>query len=77
MFFNFLVILVFGTMVFAFRFARKLELFGDKLNWAMRAFPSYMLADSVYFDQGGQVLADLRNRQARLVGTINSNPYYW
>jgi hypothetical protein len=50
MFFNFLTILVFSTMIFAFRFTRKLELFGDKLNYFMRIFPAYTLAEAVYFD---------------------------
>lgn len=50
MFFNFLTILVLSTMIFAFRFARKLELFGDKLNWFMRILPPYTLAEAVYFD---------------------------
>jgi len=50
MFFNFLTILVFSTMTFAFRFMRKLELFGDKLNWIMRIFPAYTLADAIFFD---------------------------
>lgn len=77
MFFNFLTILVFGTMVFAFRFARKLELFGDRLNWIMRAFPSYLLADSVYFDQGGEILATIRKRTEELQDSVNPNPYYW
>jgi hypothetical protein len=49
MFFNFLTILVFSTMIFAFRFTRKLELFGDKLNYFMRIFPAYTLAEAVYF----------------------------
>jgi hypothetical protein len=57
MFFNFVVILVLGSMVFAFRFTRKLELLGDKLTWVMRFFPSFLLADAVYFDQGGYILS--------------------
>lgn len=77
MFFNFLTILVFSTMIFAFRFARKLELFGDKLNWIMRIFPAYNLADAIYFDQGGQILSDFRNRRPNLRGTIDPSPYHW
>lgn len=77
MFFNFLTILVFSTIVFAFRFARKLELFGDKLNNFMRIFPAYTVAEAVYFDQGGQILSDVRKRRSNLKGSINPDPYYW
>lgn len=53
MFFNLTTIMVLSTMVYAFRVMRKLELWGDELNLALRVIPSYMLADSVYFDETG------------------------
>jgi hypothetical protein len=53
MFLHFLVILVLATMIFAFRFTRKLELIGDKLVWILRIIPSYTLSDSIYFDTAG------------------------
>jgi ATP-binding cassette subfamily A (ABC1) protein 3 len=77
MFFNLTTIMVLSTMVYAFRVMRKLELWGDELNLALRVIPSYMLADSVYFDETGQFLADFRNRKKGLKGTINPDPYYW
>lgn len=77
MFFNFTTILILSTMIYAFRFMDSLEIWGDKLNLAMRIFPSYMLADSIYFDQGGQTLADFRNRKKALAGTVNPDPYQW
>ena len=77
MFLHFLVILVLATMVFAFRFTRKLERIGDKLVWFLRIIPSYTLSDSIYFDAAGQTLADFRNKQNGLYGTVNPNPYYW
>ena len=50
MFLHFIVILVLSSMVFAFRFLRKLATLGDQLTWVLRMIPSYELADSVYFD---------------------------
>ena len=66
MFLHFLVILVISSMVFAFRFTKKLEKFGDEMNWIMRIIPSYEVAASVYFDQAGQLLSDYRNARTGL-----------
>jgi hypothetical protein len=50
MFFNFTTILILSTMVYSFRIIDNLEIWGDRINFIMRVFPSYMLADSIYFD---------------------------
>lgn len=69
--------LVCSVAVYALQFIRSLQTVGDKLDWVFRIFPPYLVVDAVFFDSSGQTLADYRNRQPGMKGTINPDPYYW
>lgn len=62
MFFHFLTICILSTVAFALRLAPEQQANGDKMNFAMKAIPTYSLASSVYCDASCATLADLRER---------------
>ena len=61
MFCHMVIILAFSTLIFILRVVPNLELLGDRIHYALRIFPSYSLATSLYVDASIEFLAQIRN----------------
>ena len=61
MFWSFISILILPFLVFLLRFANELEHVGDILNYVFKIFPSQSLGSVIFFEQGGQLMADWRD----------------
>ena len=75
MFWNFICILIGPTTVFLLRFSNELEHVGDALNYALRVFPSYSLGTVIFFEQGGNLLADWRKMTVGTGKPVNPNEW--
>lgn len=61
MFCHMVIILAFSTLVFILRAVPDLEILGDNLHYALRIFPSYSLATSLYTDASIDFISQIRN----------------
>ena len=61
MFCHMVIILAFSTLIFILRVVPNLELTGDNIHYAMRIFPSYSLATSLYVDASIAFVSQVRN----------------
>lgn len=57
-----MAILVLSTLTFVLRLTNILENVGDNMNYALRAIPTYSIAQSLYFETSGELLSEFRER---------------
>lgn len=53
-----------------------MERVGDQLNWWFRLIPTYSLAQSIYFDSGGEILVQIRALPNGLGDPVDSDVWH-